>query len=78
MDIVLYNPLSRNGKNHHVVKKLEKLLKKQKRSYQTKNLLEIEDVDLFLKHCNPEDRLIIVGGDGTLKSGLSIDVRFNS
>src|SRR5690606_21622748 len=66
MDIILYNPLSSRGKNIKVAAKLEKKLKKQKREVLIINLLNIIDVKEFLDKHNESDRIIILGGDGTL------------
>lgn len=66
MDILLYNPLSRNGKNVNFINKIVNELKKESEEVMTYSLLEIHDVDHFLKQLNPKDRIIIVGGDGTI------------
>lgn len=66
MDIILYNPLSRNGKNIKYVKKLTAYLIKQNRQVETYSLLEIDDVDQFVLAHQTSERVIIVGGDGTL------------
>lgn len=66
MDILLYNPLSRNGKNDKFIQKIIKKLKKDGRPVVSYNILAIDDVDLFLAGCNEGDRIIIIGGDGTI------------
>ncbi|VEU81195.1 diacylglycerol/lipid kinase family protein [Haploplasma axanthum] len=66
MDIILYNPLSRNGKNIKLVNKLKKKLNKKGRIVDTINLLEITDIELFVTTNQNIDRFIIIGGDGTL------------
>jgi len=66
MDIILYNPLSSRGKNIKVAAKLEKKLKKKGNEVLVINLLNIIDVKEFLDKHNDSDRIIILGGDGTL------------
>jgi diacylglycerol kinase family enzyme len=66
MDIILYNPKSRNGQQPRFVERLKKRLKKKHQAVVTKNMLEIDHVDAFLSELQKDDRLILVGGDGTL------------
>jgi diacylglycerol kinase family enzyme len=66
MDILLYNPLSRNGKNEKFIQKIVQKLKKQGRPVVSYSILAIDDVDAFVAGCNEDDRIIIVGGDGTI------------
>ncbi len=66
MDIILYNPLSRNGKNHKAVLKLQKRLLKSREHVKIKSVLEIPRIDEYLKSVNENARFIIMGGDGTL------------
>src|SRR5690554_7890934 len=66
MDIILYNPLSSSGKNIQVAKKLEKKLIKQKNEVFVINLLNIINVQAFLEKYDENDRIIILGGDGTI------------
>lgn len=66
MDIILYNPLSRNGKSNDVVLRLKETLEKEQSSYSVHSIFEIQDINQFLNELDDEDRVIIVGGDGTL------------
>ncbi|PKK97019.1 MAG: hypothetical protein CVV58_03395 [Tenericutes bacterium HGW-Tenericutes-3] len=66
MDILLYNPLSRNGKNEKFIEKVVKHLKKTGHAVVSYNILAIDDVETFAASCNFDDRIIIVGGDGTV------------
>ncbi|MCF7932703.1 MAG: hypothetical protein K9K93_06000 [Acholeplasmataceae bacterium] len=66
MDIILYNPLSRNGRDQAFVRKVSHKLKKDGRDVRLENLLLIHDVEPFIKGCADDDRIIILGGDGTL------------
>lgn len=67
MDIILYNPLSRNGRNQKIVDKLTLRLEKEGHEVIVFNLLDlsIDFVDM-LKEKPLDARVIIVGGDGTL------------
>lgn len=66
MDILLYNPLSRNGKNPKFIEKIAKHLRKSGNAVVSYSLLSIDNVDSFLSGCAETDRIIIVGGDGTI------------
>ena len=66
MDILLYNPLSRNGKNPHFIEKITHELKKEGHAVVPYDLLKIDDPHVFIENIDPNDRIIIVGGDGTI------------
>ena len=67
MYYVLYNPLSSNGKSTKYVLKIGKKLQKQNIEYKVGNLIDIsQDIDGFAEIVSKEDKLILVGGDGTL------------
>lgn len=61
---VLYNPISKRGKIEKILKQIKKKLKGNEVTIGS--LLDIKNVDEFLKTLNKEDKIIIVGGDGTL------------
>lgn len=64
--IILYNPLSNSGKSMKVVDKIKKRLEKKNHTVDVGSLLEIEDVKAFIESLNMDDKIVIVGGDGTL------------
>ena len=64
--IILYNTLSNSGKSMKVVDKIKKRLEKKNHTVDVGSLLEIEDVKSFIETLNPDDKIVIVGGDGTL------------
>ncbi|MBN2300633.1 MAG: hypothetical protein JXC31_05550 [Acholeplasmataceae bacterium] len=66
MDILLYNPLSRNGKNEKFIQKVVNHLQKDGNTVVSYNILAIDDVEKFASNCTKDDRIIIVGGDGTI------------
>lgn len=65
MYIILYNPLSKSGKNKGVIKKLEKFLKKRNEEYIKNDILAIADMKGFINNLS-EEKLVILGGDGTI------------
>ncbi len=66
MDIILYNPLSRNGKSQSIVDELVLKLKAEGKDTVVHSILEIPSVANFIQGVQKEDRVIILGGDGTL------------
>lgn len=67
MFLILYNPISRNGRNTKVVSKAIKRVSRDKdEKVYSKNLLEITNVEHFLQTLEPNTKAVIVGGDGTL------------
>jgi diacylglycerol kinase (ATP) len=66
MDIILYNPLSRNGRDPRYVERIKARLEKEGHDVRVQDLLTIESVETFIKTCAPDDRIVILGGDGTL------------
>lgn len=64
--IILYNPLSNSGKSMKVVDKIKKRLEKKNHTVDVGSMLEIEDVKSFIESLNMDDKIVIVGGDGTL------------
>ena len=65
MDIFLFNELSGSFK----VKKINKMMRKWSKKHNTTtygmSLIDLE-IDKFFDRLNPDDRLVVVGGDGTL------------
>lgn len=66
MDIILYNPLSNNGKNTKLITKLENKLTKKGIKVKSYNILEITDVRQFIDRRQNIRRFILIGGDGTI------------
>lgn len=61
---ILNNPKSKRGKTTKLLKKLHKKLKNH--NVFVGSLLEIDDVDDFIKQLDENDKIVILGGDGTL------------
>lgn len=66
MYVILYNPLSRNGRSKHRLNKLKKYLIKKNIEYKFIDLTTIDDVETFLNEYKKASSFVIVGGDGTL------------
>ena len=66
MDVILYNPLSRNGNNKRIVNKLVKKLNKKNIESEVIDLTKVDNVTDFLEKHEYAKRFIIIGGDGTL------------
>lgn len=66
MDVLLYNPLSRNGNDPKFIDKIVKHLEKQGKEVIKQDILEIDDTEQFVSKLHKDDRIILVGGDGTL------------
>lgn len=72
MDILLYNPLSRNGKDPEFIQKIVKHLENEGKIVRPKDILKLGNVDDFMKELDPDDRIILVGGDGTLNRLVNV------
>jgi diacylglycerol kinase (ATP) len=66
MNILLYNPLSRNGKKIKLIEKIIKRLTKTGEPIRSFSVLDIQDQDAFMKELKTDDKVIVVGGDGTI------------
>lgn len=66
MDVILYNPLSKSGGSSNVAFKLHQQLNKKQVANKVISLLQINDLEEFIKEHNNANRFIIIGGDGTL------------
>src|SRR5690554_3870673 len=62
---ILYNPLSNRGSGKRSIKKAKKLVKGDY-NFIVKSLLDIGSVSGFLASLAKDDRVVIIGGDGTL------------
>lgn len=66
MKILLYNPLSKSGKDQKFVDNMIKKLSKEGEELTAHNLLDILDVSQFIEELKLEDKIYVLGGDGTI------------
>lgn len=66
MDLLLYNPLSKNSKSNIQTHKLVRYYKKNKIPFRLKSIVKIKDIEQYLKSKNSQDNIILLGGDGTI------------
>ncbi len=66
MYYILYNPLSKSGKNQKKIKKLQENLTSQNQSFVAYNIVEMNNISNFISQLSKDDKVIFVGGDGTI------------
>ena len=66
MDLILYNPLSKNSKSNIQTHKLVQEYKKSNIPFRLKSILKIDDIRLYLEDKSHIDNVILLGGDGTI------------
>lgn len=66
MDLILYNPLSKNSKGNVQTHKLVRYYKKNNIPFRLKSILKIADMKGFLEEKQEYEKVILLGGDGTI------------
>lgn len=66
MDVIIYNPLSKNAKSNVYTHKLVKKYKKEGKPFRLRSILKIDDIRLYLEEKIHIDNVILLGGDGTI------------
>jgi diacylglycerol kinase family enzyme len=66
MDLILYNPLSKNSKSNIQTHKLIKHYKKNNIPFRLKSILKIDDLKNYLEDKSHINQIILLGGDGTI------------
>lgn len=66
MDLILYNPKSKNSHGNIQTHKLVKHYKKTKTPFRLKSILKIDDIKGYLTDRTHIDKVILLGGDGTI------------
>ena len=66
MDVIIYNPLSKNAKSNVYTHKLVKKYKKNGVPFRLRSILKIEDIRLYLEEKIHINNVILLGGDGTI------------
>ncbi len=65
MNYLLFNPLSNNGMGEQIHEEAKDKLKDSFSDLKSTNVLEL-NTEKFIEELHPEDKIILVGGDGTL------------
>ncbi len=71
MYVLLYNPKSKNKKSFKILAKIITYFESKDIDYHHKNLLLITDYDEFFNSMGADDKLIIIGGDGTFSTFMN-------
>ncbi len=66
MYLILFNPLSKSGKNKKVINKAKKIIKVQNETYTEMSIISIGDIEEFIKNTSNDVKILVVGGDGTV------------
>ena len=66
MDLILYNPLSKNNKGNVQTHKLVRYYKKNNIPFRLKSIVKISDMKAFLEEKQQYEKVILLGGDGTI------------
>lgn len=64
--VVIYNPLSKEGKKEKTFRKLAKILKTNYEDLVCHSIINLHDIHQFFQMFTQEDSFILVGGDGTI------------
>lgn len=76
MDLILYNPLSKNSKSNVQTHKLVRQYKKNKTPFRLKSILKIADIKEYLDNKKEIDKVILLGGDGTVNRFINDTVDY--
>lgn len=68
MDLILYNPKSKNSRSNVQTHKLVRYYKKHHLPFRLKSILKIDDIKQYLLNKTEIDNIILLGGDGTINS----------
>ena len=66
MDLILYNPKSKNSRANIQTHKLVKLYKSNKQPFRLKSILKIKDISQYMSENTQYEKVILLGGDGTI------------
>ena len=66
MDLILYNPKSKNSKANIQTHKLIRKYKLEKKPFRLKSILKIHDPKKYLEENKHFEKVILLGGDGTI------------
>jgi len=77
MDLILYNPKSKNSHGHIQTHRLIKAYKKANKPFRLKSILKIEDIPSFLDNHDHFEKVILLGGDGTINNFVNTLVNYD-
>ena len=77
MDLILYNPLSKNSKSNVQTHKLVRYYKKNKIPFRLKSILKIPDITKYLNNNKGIEKVILLGGDGTINRFVNDTVAYD-
>jgi diacylglycerol kinase family enzyme len=66
MDLILYNPKSKNSRGNIQTHRLVRKYKKEGKPFRLKSILKIKDIQKYLETRKDYDKVILLGGDGTI------------
>jgi diacylglycerol kinase family enzyme len=66
MDLILYNPKSKNSRANVQTHRLIKKYKKEKKPFRLKSIIKVDDIASYLDDRKHYDNIILLGGDGTI------------
>lgn len=66
MDLILYNPKSKNSRSNVQTHRLVRYYKRNHIPFRLKSILKINDIKKFLNEKTLADQVILLGGDGTI------------
>ena len=68
MDLILYNPKSKNSRGNIQTHKLIKEYKKNNKPFRLKSILKVNDIKQYLDERQHFEKIILLGGDGTVNT----------
>lgn len=77
MDLILYNPLSKNSKSNIQTNKLVRHYKKNNIPFRLKSIVKIKDIETYLESKTQIDNIILLGGDGTINRFINNTYNFD-
>ncbi|QMS84901.1 diacylglycerol/lipid kinase family protein [Candidatus Xianfuyuplasma coldseepsis] len=77
MDLILYNPKSKNSRGNIQTHKLIKAYKKANKPFRLKSILKIDDVTSYLDEHTHFQNIILLGGDGTINNLVNNIVHYD-
>lgn len=77
MDLILYNPLSKNSKSNIQTNKLVRYYKKNNIPFRLKSIVKIKDIEAYLENRKQIDNIILLGGDGTINRFINDTINYD-